>query len=320
MDVKGSGVSKRSNVLAIACAASAAVIGASWLFLQARSDGTSSDADRSKSSPVTVTRPERKASGDARTAPKAHALQDPPADRPFAEIRPELERRAAAGDASAARRLGLVLATCNHYTPISNEMLENMVVDVAAHGVTVRDNGRTLAPEELVDRAKLNLAQKSRDCKGVSGLNEGDALQRSFEWIERGAQLGDADAQALYGALAFSSLDSRTALAEAERIRDRKNLAIGYLQSSLAQGDALGLLQLSAHYSAGDLYPASAETAFAYLYAYSLTSRSSDLVPELLAQMLATSAATLDEETQERARIQGLQLAACCGVAVQESQ
>lgn len=313
-------MSRKSKVLTIVCAALAVAIGASWLLLRVHPGGAASDAGRSKSSPATLAGSERKGSRGATTTPKAPALPELPVDRPFVEIRPELERRATAGDASAARRLGLVLATCNRYTPLSNEMIENMVVDVAAHGVTFRDNGRTLAPEELLYRAKLNLDQKSRDCKGVAGLNEGDALQRSFEWIERGAELGDADAQALYGALAFSSFDSRTALAEAEDIRERKMKAIDYLQSSLAQGDALGLLQLSSHYAAGDLYPANAETAYAYLYAYSLTTRASDLVPELLAQMLATSAGPLDEEARERARDQGLELATCCALAVQESQ
>src|SRR5262245_18809028 len=39
-------------------------------------------------------------------------------DHPFAQMRPELERRAQAGDAVAARRLGMVLATCNRYEPL----------------------------------------------------------------------------------------------------------------------------------------------------------------------------------------------------------
>lgn len=241
-------------------------------------------------------------------------------DRQFSEERVELERQATAGDGRAARRIGLALANCNHYVPLSDAKLEELVVNTAAHGVTIRQDGHELTPEEVLTRLKMGLTQKARDCKGVSGLDEPDGSQQAFQWIERAAALGDADAQAIYGSIAFGSYDTRSALANAELIRERKRRAIDYLDRSLAHGDALALLHMSRHYAEGDLYPADDATSYAYLYAYSRTARASDFEPELLDQMLATSAGILDDETRERAQSQGLQLSACCLSAVSESQ
>lgn len=254
----------------------------------------------------------------AHAASKPQSLNDPIDDRPFAEVRTELERRAASGDGRAARRLGMMLANCNRYVPVGKEQLEQWVVEAAAHDVSISDGERKLPPEEALSRAKLAQAQKARDCKNVTGLNEGDADQTAARWIERGAALGDADAQAMYGALAFSSYNVRSALVDADGVRERKHLAIDYLQSSLAQGDALALLHLSGHYAAGDLYPMNAEAAYAYLYAYSLTPRASDFVPELLEQMLEAKAAPLDQPSQERARTRALRLAAYSRAASQD--
>ncbi len=237
-----------------------------------------------------------------------------PDDRPFADIRPELERRALAGDAIAARRLGMALANCNHYVDLPEDKLENMIVEGAAKGFTVRDNGRVVPPDELLRRSKLSLEQKRRDCKGVSGLDESDAFGKAFQWIERAAALGDADAEAVYGSLAFTGIDDRNALVEAETLRDRRRLAIDYLQHSLAQGDALALLRMSGQYDGGYLYPPNAEMAYTYLYAYSLTARADEIVPELLDQALSERAAPLDEAARERARAEGQRIAACCGV------
>ena len=247
--------------------------------------------------------------------PPARSKPEIPDDRPFVEIRPELERRALAGDGVAARRLGFALANCNHYTDIPDDRLENMIVEAAAKGDTVTANGRDVSPDELLHKLKLSLEQKRRDCKGVSGLDESDGLRKAFQWIERAAALGDADAEAVYGSIAFIGFDDRKALVEAETLRDRKQLAIDYLQRSLAQGDALALERTSSQYEGGDLYPANPEMAYAYLYAYSLTTRADDIVPQLLDQALSQRAAQLDDDARERARAEGQRLAACCGMA-----
>ena len=263
---------------------------------------------------------------DARTDPAAPETlatkaaerwePDTPDDRPFAEIRPELERRALAGDAAAARRLGIALATCNHYVELPDSKLEDIVVDGAARGFTLRDGGRVVPPDELLGRLKLGMQQKRRDCKGVSGLDEPDAWKQAFQWIERAAALGDADAEATYGTLAFADVTDRDALVDAEKMRDRKQLAIDYAQRSLGAGDALALLHLSQYYGEGGLVPSDPEMSYAYLYAYSLTARASEIVPALLENILAEHAASLDDATRERARAEGQRLAACCGIAV----
>ena len=236
-------------------------------------------------------------------------------DQPFSAIRPELERRALEGDAAAARRLGLTLANCNHYVDVPDATIEERVVDAAASGMTVKDGNRVVPPEEILALYKLGIQQKRRDCKGVSGLDEPDAWKQAFRWIERAASLGDADAQALFGALAFADFDARNALVDAEKMRDRKELAIDYLQRSLAAGDALALAQMSIRYQDGILFPPDPEKAYAYAWAYSLTTRANEIVPALLETMLAQRGAALDEATLERARAEGQQLAGCCDIA-----
>jgi hypothetical protein len=151
------------------------------------------------------------------------ALQPVPGkQRPFVERRSDLERRARAGDGHAAWRLGMALANCNGYVPISDEKLESSLVDAFASGMTVSGT----APEAMLHKLKLGAAQKRRDCSSVAGLNESDtdnaANKKAFHWMELGASLGDADAQAMFAALAFETFDARNALADTERIRERK--------------------------------------------------------------------------------------------------
>ena len=255
----------------------------------------------------------------ARTSTHKTATVATADDRPFTEIRPELERRALEGDALAARRLGLTLANCNHYTDVPDDKLEDMVVDQAARGFTAKIGDHEAQPEEILNLYKLSLRQKRRDCKGVSGLDETDAWKKAFQWIERAAALGDTDAQAMYGALAFADFtNDRTALVDADRMRDRKQLATDYLQRSLAKGDALALIQMAGRYQDGVLFPADPEKAYAYAWAYSLTTRASDVVPELLDEVLAQRATPLDDAARERARAEGQQLAACCDLAAEK--
>jgi TPR repeat protein len=244
---------------------------------------------------------------------------DAPDDRPFAEIRPELERRALAGDAAAARRLGITLANCNHFVDMPDEKLQDIVVDGAARGFTMRDGDSVVPPEEILARMRLGMAQKRRDCRGVSGLDEPDAFKQAFKWTERAAALGDADAEATYGTLAFADIDDRDALVKAETLRERKQLAVDYAKRALAAGDALALARMSGYYLDSPFFPSNPETAYAYLFAYSLTTRAAEIVPELLQRILAEHAATLDAAARERAEAEGARLAACCDIASPEA-
>jgi hypothetical protein len=256
----------------------------------------------------------------AATRMTARWKPDIPDDRPFAEIRPELERRALAGDAAAARRLGMTLVNCNHFVDMSDDKLQDFVVDGAARGFTLKDKGRDMSPEEILARMRLGLEQKRRTCKGVSGLDEPDGWKTAFQWIDRAAALGDPDAEAVYAGLAFADIEDRDALVDAEKMRDRKALAIEYVERSLAAGDALALLQMSGYVGADSgIFPVDLEKSYAYLYAYSLTPRSSEIVPEILQELLSEQAARLDEAAQQRARTEGLRLAACCGGATAEA-
>ncbi|MEO7936243.1 MAG: hypothetical protein ABIR27_08290, partial [Dokdonella sp.] len=59
-------------------------------------------------------------------------------------------------------------------------------------------------PDAWLQKLRLGQAQRQRDCQNVSGLNESDtnnnANIKAFHWMELGASLGDADAQAMYSA------------------------------------------------------------------------------------------------------------------------
>lgn len=243
------------------------------------------------------------------TRPASESLDE----RPFAEVRAELERLADAGDAHAALRLGRTLSQCNGHVPTTDAQLEELVVNFSASGASISLGGREQAPEALLEMIKLSAAQKKLDCKNFVGLDEKNANVQALRWIERSAALGNADAQALYGSLAFSSYTARSALADAEGVRERKQRAADYVQKSLAQGDALALLEIYKSYSAGTLYPANAEAAYAHLYAYSLTPRASEIAPQLLERTLASGAEKLDPQSLQRARDEGARLATCCG-------
>jgi hypothetical protein len=233
-------------------------------------------------------------------------------DRSFIDVRAELERRAEGGDARAAARLGRVFAMCNGYVASSEAQIETAVIELSALGVTMSEGHHALDPDALLARAKAGRAQQERNCAHASGVNEKDASSLAFRWTAHAAALGDADAQALYGGLAFADYSARSAIADAEQVRDRKHLAREYLERSLAGGDALALMQMYANYRSGTLFAPDAEAAYRYLYAYSLTPRAVETAPEAMALLLDEASSALDDAARERARSEAASLAACC--------
>ena len=281
-----------------------------WLYLRG---GSTAPPASSVAANVVVTPTQPKARV-ARTE-ESPQLPSPPVDvRPFAGEQTDLRRQALAGDGHAAWRLGMAIANCNGYVPVSEESLENWVVDVFAGFATVKGG----TPDSLLAKLKLGAAQKARDCDTAPAVNEDDPTNKAFEWIELGASLGDTDAQAMYGAFAFTAFDRRNALADAERIRERKRLALEYLERSLSQGNALALQQYSRAYADGRLFPQDKEFAYQYLYAYSLTSRANDYVPGLLELALESGAQGLDAAALVRAEEAGRLLANCCTAGKRE--
>lgn len=305
----------RRMQLAVGAAAILAAAVAWWALPRADRDTEANRATplpaASTPDPATSARNAGRRAGTRSGGEASRALDE----RPFADVRTELERLADAGDAHAALRLGRTFAQCNGYVPMTDAQLEDAVVDLSAVGMAVTVAGRAQAPEALLDILRLSLAQKQLDCRGVSGLADADARAKALHWIERAAALGEADAQASYGSIAFSAHDARNALLDAERLREHKQRAVDYLHASLAQGDALALLELYRSYSAGTWYPADAAAAYVHLYAYSLTPRGAELAPERLERALAAHAAALDPQALQRARDEGRRLAACCGGA-----
>lgn len=287
----------------------AAIAGAALLYRHvATSSGTTDAPTRAGAEGVLASADSPRPSTPLPSTTTSDALDD----RPFVDVRAELERRAERGDAHAAARLGRAFAQCNGYVPVDDAQLESWVVEATARGVVFNEGDHPLGPDALLARMKANQAQRARDCVNAGGIDEKDPRPLAFHWTERAAALGDADAQALYGSLAFATYSARSAIVDAEELRERKRLARDYLERSLARGDALALQQMYLHHAHGTLYPEDAETAYRYLYAYSLTPRSAELTPAALTGLLDEAAAPLDDAARERARRAARDLAACC--------
>ena len=257
------------------------------------------------------------ARGDAHGAPASVPVSKAPApaldDKPLLEVRAELERRAQAGDARAARRLGQAFLYCNNLPVATDAQIDDAIVEIGALGGHILgETGSSMTPEAQSSLLKATMKYARERCAHAEGLNEKDAPSQAFRWIERAAALGDADAQALYGEAMLKTYDARTAIDGAEVLRERLQQARTYVAQSLSRGDALALLQMQTYYGDG-VYRADPQAAYANLFAYSLTPRSTDLPPELLALMLSEASEKLDADAVERAREEGRRLAACCG-------
>jgi len=249
----------------------------------------------------------------AKPTPKIGVPADALDDKALAEVRAELERRAQAGDAKAASRLGQAFLYCNDLPVATDAQIDDVVVEIAARGGHVLGQaGSSLTPDQQASMLKAAMKYAQTHCANAHGINEKDAPAQAFRWIERAAALGDADAQALYGEAMLKTYDTRTAIDGAEVLRGRLQQARTYVAQSLSRGDALALLQMQTYYGDG-VYRADPQAAYANLFAYSLTPRSTDLPPELLALMLSEASEKLDADAVERAREEGRRLAACCG-------
>ena len=100
-------------------------------------------------------------------------------------------------------------------------------------------------------------------------------------------------------------------MVDAEGLRADLQRAREYLDRSMEHGDALALQQR--YLTRNLVYTDDAATAYAYLFAYSLTPGSAETVPALLAHALEEAAKGLDSATLEHARADARRLAACCG-------
>jgi hypothetical protein len=196
----------------------------------------------------------------------------------------------------------------------TDAQIDNAVVEIGAHGGRILGElGSSLTPDDEASLLKATMKYTHARYANAQGLDEKDAAQ-AFRWIERAAALGDADAQALYGEAMLKTYDMRRAIADPETLRDRLTQARTYVERSLSQGNALALLQTQTYYADG-VYPANPESAYANLYAYTLTPRSADMPPQVLALMLSEASKVLDAAAIDRAREEGRRLAACCGVS-----
>lgn len=258
------------------------------------------------------------AAAEAVRAVKPKAPPDSLDDRPLAEVRAELERRAQAGDARAASRLGQAFLYCNGLPVATDAQIDDAVVEVGAHGGNAFGEFGS-SPDAQSSLLKAAMKYAHARCAHAEGLDEKDAPAQAFRWIERAAALGDADAQALYGEAMLKTYSVGGAIEDAERLRDRLQQARSYVAQSLSRGNALALLQSRTYYADG-IYPANPETAYANLYAYSLTLRSTEVPPVVLALMLSDASKALDTEAIERAHEEGRRLAACCGAVEGEGR
>jgi len=306
---------RRGIVMAVALCVLAAGF---WLARRSGDDhGVQSPAPPASANPRAASQAAAdETAADVAAAPspaKASAPMDPLDDRPLLEVRAELERRAQAGDAHAASRLGQAFLHCNDLPNATDTQIEDLVVEIAAHGGHILGQAdSSLSPDAAASLLKGTMKYAQARCANARGIDEKDAPAQALHWIERAAALGDADAQALYGEALLKTYDARRAIADAETLRDRLQQARSYVEQSLSKGDALALLQRQSYYGDG-VYPADPEAAYANLFAWSLTPRSAEMPPDVLTLMLSEASKTLDADAVERAREEGRRLAACCG-------
>lgn len=296
-------------VIAVTCL----MIAGGWLAGKRDRGGAPTDVPKAAAHETSSSGPQAGAAMVTTPQTSAAGRSESLDDRPLAEVRAELERRAQAGDARAASRLGQAFLHCNKLPILTDDKIDDAIVEVSARGGNILGElGVSLSPADQSSLLKAMMRFVQARCANAQGLDEADASAQALRWVERAAALGDADAQALYGGAVLNAYDVRSAIAGAETLRDRLRQAREYVASSLARGDALALLQTQAYLGNG-IYPPNPEAAYAHLYAYSLTPRSGDLPPELLAVMLSDASRKLDAGAIDRAREQGRRLAACCG-------
>jgi hypothetical protein len=257
---------------------------------------------------------------------------------PFGMNVAELERRANAGDARAAKALADGYEDCRGFRPPDDAaQVAEQAEEATARSlelfeqvrgqlnVTARDHGIEEIPEPSVDAAYADVLAKRWNridrCAGV----DPQAAEDWYAWYTRAVELGDADASLDY----WREVLLHASLQRLERVPQERDLAVSAVGRVLARGDPRALIAIGEMLHAGFFAQPDAFHAYAYVSAATHASsgflarpsnrpglfgmHAGESTSDLLSRMLARYGAALDSRQRaEAARVGALLYARCC--------
>lgn len=211
-------------------------------------------------------------------------------EAPFDSVRSELEIAARGGDAAAAYRLGMAVARCMQYTPITNSRFDRMISQVAAAGSgVIRIGARALGDNETIDLLLYAHGEQSRLCADTETLRAYPPKENAFHWVAIAAERGYGPAMALYGDVAFLEFTDDAALvSNANEVARRRERGKTLLHAAVAAGEPDAFMASArAHAVDGWLTPDRA-LAYTHLLAYFETPEAARLPVSLRRDAQAT--------------------------------
>lgn len=197
-----------------------------------------------------------------------------------------LSQAARRGDLVAARTLHLGLKTCPAYLPRDDRELGQLRAQIDS-----RERSNFRMPDEPPERGHARLSALLERC----GMLQPGAYEPLYALIAQLAAAGDHEAR-LEFPFADQYIDGRAPDA-AQRRAEHPRLALEYVQSELAAGNAQALRAMERIYRDGRLLPA--DPVLSYAYAYAATFGPGD--HRVLLETLPGQAARLDAEQRARA-------------------
>jgi hypothetical protein len=157
-----------------------------------------------------------------------HQIQFAPGD-----LAEEATPQANAGSPEAMRELGEALRACARADMGSDEEIEQKVAKRSIGQQLLR--GDPSAPDVKADAREVARLKGVRDsCKQVTK----DDMDQALNWLERSAAAGDRDARFGYAWTLLQDFPTAEAKVDhAEEYIRRRDLAFGFLQDSIANGD-----------------------------------------------------------------------------------
>lgn len=257
---------------------------------------------------------------------------------PFGSNVAELERRANAGDARAAKALADGYKDCRGFQPLADaadvaeqaeeatarslDLLEQIRGQL---NVIAREHDVDEIPEPSVDAAYSNiLARRWSRIERCTGVDP-QAAENWYAWYTRAVELGDVEASLEY----WREVLKNANLQRVAEVPRERNLAVSAAARVLAKGDPRALVAIGEMLDAGFFTQPDAFHAYAYVFAATQASpgylasptnrpslfglRAGETMGDLLPRMLTRFGATLDPQQRAEAERVGAELyARCC--------
>jgi hypothetical protein len=149
------------------------------------------------------------------------------------DVAKESDAEARAGLPEAMRQLGQALLACAHADMSSDEEIEQKIAKRSIGRELLK--GDSSIPNVAYDAQEVDRLKRVREsCKLVTK----DDMAQGLTWLERSAEAGDSEARAKYAWTALDEFPTYEAKEDnAEGYLRRRDLALGYLKDSIANGD-----------------------------------------------------------------------------------